>query len=307
MPKKLKMPRLEDNLITGKLDNFLKERGKRHRHYRIYGTIPRLIDNHYHLNRLYLSDGSNWNDKIDANTFSNTSSGLKYYGACFSFSSEESVAMWMLYGGLYDEGAMFNFTNKYMNTVVELCDSIHFGNFNKGNFEIKKILTREDYNIYLKDVLYYTKNKNGTYNVLHDKTAKRGIRNNIINDALPAFKEMPWSYENEVRLIIEVKDPNLVSDCKFVYIDLNKIEEQYKNNTKKPLFKANNSLFCSPKFLIENYYKNCTVYVNVPNKRNVKIKRSSLTGRINWQLTQALKNPSSYYAKITKDKVIITK
>ena len=101
------MPELLKTIENGQsIDEYLRIRGSRHSVYRFYNKVPRIATNIIENNVLVLDDGKEWNDTIDAENFSKIRNGKKYYGMCFSFSKNESVAMWMLYGGLFDEGAM---------------------------------------------------------------------------------------------------------------------------------------------------------------------------------------------------------
>lgn len=297
------MPELKDNLKPGSLDEYLKKRGRRHKYYRMYNKLPRLAGNYILNKKLYLTDGSDWNDVIDSQNFSDASNDIKYYGACFSFSTTESVAMWMLYGGLYDEGAMYNFTNNYMKSIVDYCDVIKLGNFNSNGFVESHSLQKGDYSIYLKDVLYHTKNENENSSViLHGTTAINGVNNDLLSDAAPVLKEMPWSYENEVRLIIEIKRTEKISGCKIIQIDLKGIEIKYKEDKKRNLSGANNKLYCSPKLLPSN---SNPVYLKAGNKIK-KIERSKLTNLINWQLTKQKNLSPSIKKDITNNRVVIT-
>lgn len=106
---------------------------------------------------MYLLDGNEWNDKTDSKRFINSKENIKRYGLCFSYSRDESIAMWMLYGGLYDEGAMYSFTKNYINRIIEYCPTIHFGFFKGKTFNEEKTISKEKLKIYLKDILYYKK------------------------------------------------------------------------------------------------------------------------------------------------------
>jgi len=297
-----KMPELEDKLKNGLLDDFLRERGRRHKYYRTYNKIPRLFMNYYVDKKLYLSDGFNWNDVIDADYFYNASDKIKYYGLCFSYSINESVAMWMLYGGLYDEGAMLNLTNKYVNSICEYCNTIKIGNFTENGFDTVDELHKEngDFVIYLKDVLYHKKNKNNTSLVMHNNISKNGIDNSIIAEANPVLKDNSWSYENEVRLIIEIRKTELTQNCHYAQVDLSEFEKEYKKANNRAISKANNAMTCSPKLVFD---ESTELYIK-KGKYRKKVRKSKLSGLINWSLTEEPnKNPS--ISKELKDKTVI--
>ena len=100
------MKRLKDMISTSSdLSEGLKQNGLSHVNYKNYTTIERAMDlllSGY----VYLCDGSAWNDTVDREYMK----ARKAYGMCFSYSTRESVAMWMLYGGNRGKtGAILNF------------------------------------------------------------------------------------------------------------------------------------------------------------------------------------------------------
>ncbi|MDO4847489.1 MAG: hypothetical protein Q3968_05100 [Clostridiaceae bacterium] len=91
--------------------NYLKKKAKSHNNYKCYSTIDRIID--IRDNKiLYLSNGKTWNDISDRSEFNSDDYQKVNFGKCFSFSQEENVAMWMLYGGIEKRSGMIDFTKK---------------------------------------------------------------------------------------------------------------------------------------------------------------------------------------------------
>lgn len=81
----------------GDVLSFLADRGGMHREYKHYATRARIAGI-LGGGALYLTDGTSWNDKYAREHFNPSFMSTKRFGACFSASSAESVAMWMLYG-----------------------------------------------------------------------------------------------------------------------------------------------------------------------------------------------------------------
>lgn len=295
------LPKLLNNTSNEKdLNSYLEERGTRHKYYRLYGKISRLSQNLLIDKVLYLSDGSKWNDVLDSQAF--CVGNKLHFGKCFSYSSTESVAMWLLYGGLDDDGAMYCFTSNYINSIVKYCKTIELGNFKNGTFEKKEILNKgkNEFNIYLRDALYYSENKKGnSYLIQHDNERKNGVKKDVVNDgAKYVLKQLPWSYENEVRLIVEInKEKDTYNLCDTLKIDLGEIEKIYKEETGKNLSKANNRLYCSPNLANDQQLINLDVRID-----KIKIYRSKLTGLISWNI---LNNNNKLKYDVDKEKNII--
>lgn len=178
----------------------------RHKSYKHYGTrskIAKIIENR----TLLLSDGSNWNDKCDRDTFNNESDELKHFGICFSWAQSESVAMWMLYGGRGKDGAMIDFPRRALNLSGEFAALGRINN--KGLFEKCIEVPREGFYLDMADVLYADpKMRNGgEYLTLNPGGQRKQLRfNRDAMDALPQciIKSKAWEYEQEIRLIASV-------------------------------------------------------------------------------------------------------
>lgn len=204
------------------LTEYLKEKGRSHNHYKTYSKMERIIPIRDNLN-LYLGSPSTWNDKVDRKQFLNDSA-YRYFIKCFSFSAEESMAMWMLYGGIDNKGGMIDFSKKGINSILQ-AKEITLGKFDNGFQPIKK-LTNENFEIYITDVLYYKdykENKKGCFVKRSDESCyNRSAR--VLAKLFGCKKSYPWEYENECRMIIKL-DKNLVpADCTDAEIDLSQMD-----------------------------------------------------------------------------------
>ena len=195
------------------LENYLYERGKKHNYYKHYSSQKRICDI-LDDKAIYLTCGSNWNDKKDREHFNETDSAMLNFATCFSYSRDESVAMWMLYGGVKKTGAMIDFTNKAISSI--LCtQSVEIGAFIEGAFVSYSKLIRNQFEIDISDVVYYKEQKNGFYVKRSDD---HGFIDNtdILNGIKAHTKTYPWNYENECRLRISV-DKKEIKDIRDAY------------------------------------------------------------------------------------------
>lgn len=184
---------------------FLASKGKTHRNYRHYVTRNRalqIIKN----NAIYLTDGSNWNDKFDSGRFNPPFMKTKRFGTCFSASSVESIAIWMLYGGVDGNGVMFNFDHRTLSNAMNR-DYYECGYFDEnGMFRNTVTLSAEHVNMSLIDILYFMPKESGGVEI--GRSSLEGGRYELDSKAFDAIaqiaKHRSWSYENEVRLIATI-------------------------------------------------------------------------------------------------------
>lgn len=153
-----------------------------------------------------MSDGSNWNDAVDKENFNPNDSDLKRFGLCLSYSKSENVAMWMLYSG--NDGVMIDYTKKIIKNILE-AKYIELGHFEDGKFIMDRKLEKKEFDVKICDILYYGETKNG-----NKKTQLYVKRSDEINDEFDeslveeltySKKTLPWSYENECRIIVTIK------------------------------------------------------------------------------------------------------
>ncbi len=257
------------------LDKYLREKGRRHNYYRNYSRFPRLSNNLYKDKVIYLSDGTGWNDKYDVEQFRNNKSKKKLFGLCFSYSIYESVAMWMLYGGLKDQGAMFYFTKGQMLKVIDAHPVITLGYFEKDTNRFIDVMTLmgDQYNMYIKDVLYTGKINNAEYRVYRDNVSGKTVKD-VLKGARYVEKNAAWSYEKETRLIIEapLKYDKAIIQCTHARISLTDVFD------KEFFDKLNKQVFYSPK--CEPSGKEVISY----NDKKIVFTDSKLKGMIDWEL-----------------------
>lgn len=184
---------------------FLADRGGMHREYKHYATRARIAGI-LRDSALYLTDGASWNDKYDREHFNPFFMSTKRFGACFSASSTESVAMWMLYGGMDGNGAMINFDRRTLQGAMGR-ESYECGWFGTdGRFQCLMELPADRLRLCLVDILYFQNHADG--NVTVGRSSLEGGRHVMSGRAFNGIgqiaKHRSWSYENEVRLVATI-------------------------------------------------------------------------------------------------------
>lgn len=197
--------------------SFLADRGGMHREYKHYATRARIAGI-LGGGALYLTDGTSWNDKYDREHFNPSFMSTKRFGACFSASSTESVAMWMLCGGMDGNGAMINFDRRTLQGAMGR-ESYECGWFGTdGKFECIVELPADRLSLRLVDVLYFQNHADG--NVTVGRPSIEGGRHVIDGRAFNGIeqiaKHQSWSYENEVRLVATISKLDLVGKASHV-------------------------------------------------------------------------------------------
>ncbi len=262
------------------LEKYLKEKGANHRSYKIYGT-EKILRSVFVDKQLYLSDGSNWNDTVDGKEFSAEDGEYKYYARCFTYSTSENVAMWMLYGGITDKkGVMVDMGGaKNLNQIIEKCTKVDLGEFDGNPKKFKKSVTinKDDFELYLIDIVYYgeaiSKDEKDNKDKVYLKRSYESAPNaekTCIDGLKRAIKDIGWSYENECRLILKVKK-KLCEGCSVAEINFSKIDLDKKI-----------TVITSPNYGEELEFKKSL-------EKNVSYKESVHKSKISWNLCKGCK------------------
>lgn len=238
-----------------KLSKYLREKAENHNCYKCYSSLKRIVKIRDDKS-LYISKPDKWNDITDRDDF-NTEKDTEFFCKCFSFSREESVAMWMLYGGIDNEGGMIDFTKKAMKNILNTPQVI-LGYFKDDVFHEMSTVSKEDFNIFLTDVIYYKKNKNNYYIRRSDEMFPN-ISESVFNALKCCKKVYSWQYENECRLIVTVKKHLVNTVCDTIKIDLSNMD----------LGKSFEQIYYSP---------------NYPLEDKISCEPSKLFGTVDWSL-----------------------
>lgn len=215
----------KDNLLSCiddslKLKKYLIQKANNHNCYKIYSSLDKIKSIIDHQS-IFLSNGRHWNDVRDRENFNSMHSKVQNFGCCMSFSRSENMAMWMLYGGIDKKGAMININPSVITTTIHNVQSIDLGYFD-GEFQSLQTIKREDFEIMLIDILYYSQSEIGYFLKRSDEQCETNNLNAL--DSLNYSKKLlPWSYENECRVIVSIsKDKILNSKIDTVKLSLNK-------------------------------------------------------------------------------------
>lgn len=206
--------------------DYLSATGSTRRNLRYYASRAR-VDQILSESSMYLSDGTTWNDKYDRENFNPPSSGYKNFGMCLSANTEESIAMWMLYGGIDGNGAMINFNSKTLKGAM-CADSYDLGYFDTcKRFRTVLTLDASQITFRLMDVVYFDQSKKDKERFLLERkgeSKRTEISGRLSSGLHQIAKHKSWSYETEVRLVGSVSKLSLgtnADQCRFLKIPLN--------------------------------------------------------------------------------------
>lgn len=217
-----------------RLIKYLKSKGANHNNYKCYSTrknIERIVNEQ----AIYLTRGDGWNDLKDGIGFSESRRGYVRFGKCFSFSRSENVAMWMLYGGTNQDGAMLDLTKSQAAKIRET-RALDFGYFDDGGFErVNTFTMNSDSDLFFIDVLYCDENNTGCTVKRSDERVDK-LKQPPQGEGL-LTKLYPWSYENEVRLVFEAPRDQVPENAECIRIPL----DMGQDELRKRVYTAPNS------------------------------------------------------------------
>ena len=235
----------------------LKINGQLHKNYKSYTSLDRakevLLTGY-----IYLNNGATWNDIEDSSNMKERGT----YGMCFSYSTRENVAMWMLYSGNRGKnGAALNF---YPSIIKEInnASTIEIGKVNpkKNIFEKVDDLYRRkgEFEIFMTDVVYVDPCKDNKSRItIYDESIIVG--NKILNNDQIFTKNYAWSYEKECRIVVKPKVNIQDESCSIIRIKL----------SQKSIAKLNED-----RIIRSPIYKGKVSYG----------RDSDLVGKVNWDL-----------------------
>lgn len=185
----------------------LRTNALEHKNYKLYtsmeGTLSFLLDGY-----LTLSDGSKWNDCFDREQMKSR----KTYGACFSWSTRENVAMWMLYSmNKGKAGAALNFPASVLESIRAV-DTIEIVKMPYGNEKdvLKTIKKGIDFDLFFTDIVYFDTRKDSSWTTVSYLEKHEHVQSSILDHDRIYRKQYEWRYENESRLIVGPFDKILV-------------------------------------------------------------------------------------------------
>ena len=207
-----------------------------HRSYNWYTSMDRALS-FLETGELYLSSGKDWNDICDRQLMQERNA----YGRCFSCSTAESIAMWMLYGSNGGkDGAMLSFLPSVIKEIAET-EEIAIGNFDQesGSFVAygNKHLSRAegDFELLLTDIVYMDTCKNNKVKLSVWEEHCTTDETILVNDNV-FYKNYAWSYEKECRLIARLSGKWSAlaekKDLRYIQIKLSKEALEKMNHNR---------------------------------------------------------------------------
>ena len=246
------------------------EKTRPHRSYKHYTLLDRAIKL-LETQTLYLSDGSNWNDRLDARRFNAPNDPNKRFGMSFSWLSSENVAMWMLYGGISSPGALIDFPSHFPKIIQSSVYKIEFGRFDTGVFKpVEEHSLEEGVSLGFVDVAYTAQTFSERFENPEDTIGLK-IRHGtpfkmpteyLHTDeySLYCVKSAPWFYETEARLVVTVPKSLLSHEVEVVRICVPNLPELLEGR-----------LYLSPEVTLNEIHDH-------------RFKESRLAGELSWDL-----------------------
>ena len=192
------------------LVGYLKFKALSHNYYKRY-TVYERLENWLEDSSLYLSDGNNWSDSDDKVRLNPHESEVKNFCACFTFSKSENVAMWMLYGGMQQDGVMIDFTPTEIIRLLST-EELSLGFWSEGRFVTVQNVTRQDFVIELSDVLYCDHLNDDSTTIKRSDARQEAIPRDNLTGLAWREKSYPWFFENECRLVVTIPKSLLTDD-----------------------------------------------------------------------------------------------
>lgn len=192
------------------LKNYVKEKENNHNfycHYSNIENIKKIIESKY----IWLSSIDNSNDLIETELIENSN---ECFILCFSAVNSENIPMWYLYAG--DDYKCARITLK-KNVFKKFRENIrvYMLTYEGGNIIKEQELVKDkDYEIRMGDVIYGS--------TIDEKFRIKYNAENMPNDEITEeelkeqfhyfYKELPWFYEKEYRILIQIKNKKLLDE-----------------------------------------------------------------------------------------------
>lgn len=249
---------------TSCLITYLSRKAVNHKYYKYYAP-KHYIDTILREEAVFLSDGENWNDVSDKERL-NDDNRYKRFALCLSYSRSENVAMWMLYAG--NDGCMIDYPKNVITAILD-SDCVYAGAFSKetGIFETQLSIGRDGFQIDAYDVVYFAEAKkepNVFYYVKRSDESSSEFSRDIIEKLSYQKKTLPWSYENECRIVVSIDRRK----CKEIS-QIHSLKIAIPKESKKELDKRT--------------YRS-------PNSSTSEYEQSKMAGLINWNLCERCEN-----------------
>lgn len=211
----------------------------------------------------YIGSPKNMNDgleysKVDETLWSNL------FFASFMIDQKESIGMWSMYAQPWNEGVMISIPSEIFKRWVKEAERVYKANPSTKSTESEFYESPKMVSISAPRVMYYNHMPKEKENLFSCGRANNSILcvDNIYNEMVGYVKDDAWSYENEVRLRVDV-DKDL--ECEAVSLKIPDYVYDAMIITAGPRYKGN----------IEEDIRNGT-------SKRIKTAQSVFTGKLNY-------------------------
>lgn len=197
------------------LKKYLRAKAMNHKSYKQYMTEDKA-QNCIKDTAIFLTRGNNWNDQDDESRVNGDKNKVRFV-ACFSYMTNENVAMWMLYGGINNTGTMLNLDGCDFRKTINETKKLQIGKFGAIGFQAERTIDENEYTCDLTDILYVAHNENKA-DTIKRSDERFPLEDDLKNNTFDCRtfhldnqqftynqKAYGWNYENECRLVITVE------------------------------------------------------------------------------------------------------
>lgn len=192
-----------ETVTTAEIAEFLHHSALGHKAFYRYTTMSRL-DDYLNTGKLYLSLLSEMNDLTE---WKKTHDASRTYLVCFSFGELENMSMWRLYGGGQDESVRLEFRKKDIVECLGDRESHKVYEVDPSGKAGKEIAAENIVEWSFHDVAYVYGTALYWNRQMIGESRCRALKNPYVAEELfTRIKDYGWMMENEVRLVVKLKD-----------------------------------------------------------------------------------------------------
>jgi len=192
-----------ETVTAAEIAEFLNRSALGHDAFYRYTTMSRL-DDYLNTGKLYLSRLSEMNDLTE---WKRTHDASRIYLVCFSFGELENMSMWRLYGGGQDESVRLEFRKKDIIECLGGRESHKVYEVDPNGRAGKEIASEDIAEWSFHDVAYvYGKALLWNRRIIGESRCRALENPYVAEELITRIKDYGWMMENEVRLVIKLKE-----------------------------------------------------------------------------------------------------
>lgn len=165
----------------------------------------------------YLGNPRNMNDAVEYHQF-NESFWNSVFFSSFMIEKAESIGMWSMYAQPWEDGVMISIPGNCFKQWARDLKDVYYANPMTKEPDLSRSLERERFNAYTGRVAYIDDSKE-SYQISCG-TSVNGVLKDVYRTGslIGLVKDSAWSYEQEVRLRVDL-DPSII-DCQAISIKI---------------------------------------------------------------------------------------